>query len=145
MRKINIKELCIDIAVDIIGGILIALSAYNFASAAAFPMVGLNGIGLIFYHLFGLPIGAVSLVLNIPITLLCYKLLGKAFLLRSLRTIIITSFIMDVVAPMFPVYHGEPILAVICTAVLAGFGYAMIYLRESSTGGTDFILMAALP
>ena len=92
MKKINIKELCIDIAVDIIGGILIALSAYNFASAAAFPMVGLNGIGLIFYHLFGLPIGAVSLVLNIPITLLCYKLLGKAFLLRSLRTIIITSF-----------------------------------------------------
>ena len=143
MKKINIKELCIDIAVDIVGGILIALSAYNFASAAAFPMVGLNGIGLIFYHLFGLPIGAVSLVLNIPITLLCYKLLGKAFLLRSLRTIIITSFIMDVVAPMFPVYHGEPILAVICTAVLAGFGYAMIYLRESSTGGTDFILMAA--
>lgn len=143
MKKMNIKELCIDIAVDIIGGILIALSAYNFASAAAFPMVGLNGIGLIFYHLFGLPIGAVSFVLNIPITLICYKLLGKAFLLRSLRTIIITSFIMDVVAPLFPVYHGDPILAVICTAVFAGFGYAMIYLRESSTGGTDFILMAA--
>lgn len=143
MKKMNIKELCIDIAVDIIGGILIALSAYNFASAAAFPMVGLNGIGLIFYHLFGLPIGAVSFVLNIPITLICYKLLGKAFLLRSLRTIIITSFIMDVIAPLFPVYHGDPILAVICTAVFAGFGYAMIYLRESSTGGTDFILMAA--
>lgn len=143
MKKINIKELCIDIAVDIIGGILIALSAYNFASAAAFPMVGLNGIGLIFYHLFGLPIGAVSFVLNIPITLICYKLLGKKFLLRSLRTIIITSFIMDVIAPLFPVYHGDPILAVICTAVFAGFGYAMIYLRESSTGGTDFILMAA--
>ena len=34
-------------------------------------------------------------------------------------------------------------LAAICTGVLAGLGYALIYLRSSSTGGTDFIIMAA--
>lgn len=33
-------------------------------------------------------------------------------------------------------------LAAICTGVLAGLGYAIIYMQNSSTGGTDFIIMA---
>ena len=30
----------------------------------------------------------------------------------------------------------------VCTAVLSGLGYAMIFMRDSSTGGTDFILLS---
>ena len=136
------KELAVDILMDIAGGILIALGTYNFAAAAEFPMVGFNGIGLILYHLFGLPIGTVALILNIPVAILCWRILGKQFLLRSLRTIVITSLIMDLVAPLFPVYTGDRMLAAICTGVLSGLGYALIYLRESSTGGSDFIIMS---
>lgn len=136
------KELAVDILMDIAGGILIALGTYNFAAAAEFPMVGFNGIGLILYHLFGLPIGTVVLILNIPVAILCWRILGKQFLLRSLRTIVITSLIMDLVAPLFPVYTGDRMLAAICTGVLSGLGYALIYLRESSTGGSDFIIMS---
>ena len=54
----------------------------------------------------------------------------------------ITSLIMDYVAPLFPLYTGEKILAMVCTAVLSGLGYAMIFMRDSSTGGTDFILLS---
>lgn len=105
-------------------------------------MSGFNGIGLIFYHLWGLPIGAVVLILNIPTALLCYKALGKGFMLRSAKSIVITSAIMDYVAPLLPLYTGDKILAVVCTAVLSGLGYAMIFMRESSTGGADFITLA---
>ena len=54
MKTNKKKELCIDILVDIAAGVLIALGTYNFATAAKFPMSGFNGIGLIFYHLWGL-------------------------------------------------------------------------------------------
>lgn len=141
MKTKKKKELAIDILTDIAAGFLIALGTYNFATAAKFPMSGFNGIGLIFYHLWGLPIGTVALVLNLPVALICYKTLGKSFMLRSMRSILITSLIMDYVAPLFPLYTGEKILAMICTAVLAGLGYAMIFMRDSSTGGTDFILL----
>ena len=80
---------------------------------AKFPMVGFNGIALIFYHLFGLPIGTVAMLLNIPVAIVCFRILGKDFFIRSIRTIIITSVIMDVVAPMFPVYTGDRMLAAI--------------------------------
>lgn len=142
MKNLNVKRLSIDILVDILGGILIAIGTYNFAAASGFPMVGFNGIGLILYHLLGLPIGTVALVLNIPVAIACFKILGRAFFIRSIRTIVITSVIMDVVAPKFPVYEGDLMLSAICTGVLSGLGYALIYMRDSSTGGTDFIMLS---
>ena len=98
----TVKNLAKDIAIDIIAGILIGLGTYNFTVTAEFPMVGISGIALIFYHLFGVPIGISSMLMNIPIAIICYKALGKGFLIRSVKTIIITSLIIDMVAPMFP-------------------------------------------
>lgn len=141
-RKWDWKQLGLDILVDIAGGLLIAIGVYNFASAAEFPMTGFSGIALIFYYLFKAPIGLVSVLLNIPVALFCYRILGRDFFIRSIKTIIITSFIMDKVAPLFPVYQGDRILAAVCTGVFAGLGYALIYMRNSSTGGADFIIMS---
>ena len=142
MERSKGKELAIDIVVDIVGNMLIAIGVYNFAANSGFPVAGISGIALIFYHLFGLPIGVMTVVLNIPIILLCYKLLGKEFLLRSLKTMIIAWPLMDIVAPMLPVYSGDRMLSAICVGVFSGLGYALIYLRNSSTGGADFIIMS---
>lgn len=79
MKRINGKELAIDILIDFVGGFLIAVGIYNFAAKAQFPMTGFSGIALIFYHLFHIPIGAMTILLNIPVVFLCYKLLGRTF------------------------------------------------------------------
>ena len=107
MKKMDFKNLSLDILIDVISGILIALGTYNFAAEADFPMVGVNGIALIFYHLFGSPIGTVALILNIPIAIFCFRILGRVFFMHSVRTIIITSLIMDYVAPLFSRLYGR--------------------------------------
>lgn len=135
-------ELAKDIAIDFIAGLLIAFGVYNLANAANFPMVGFNGIALILFKLFGLPMGTVALLMNIPVAIFTYPILGKKFFLKSARTILITSFVMDFIAPLLPVYEGDRLLAALCCGVLSGLGYAMIYMRGSSTGGADFISMA---
>ncbi|WP_461810404.1 YitT family protein [Faecalimonas sp.] len=142
MEKNKVKEFAIDILVDIVGNLLIAIGVYNFAANAKFPVAGISGIAMIFYHLFGLPIGTMTIILNIPIIIMCYKLLGKGFLLRSLKTMIIAWPLMDYVAPMLPVYSGDRMLSAICVGVFSGLGYAMIYMRNTSTGGADFIIMS---
>lgn len=142
MKKNKVKEFAVDIMVDIVGNLLIAIGVYNFAANSGFPVAGISGIALIFYHLFGLPIGIMTIVLNIPIILMCYKLLGKEFLFRSIKTMLIAWPLMDYVAPMFPVYDGERMLSAICVGVISGLGYAMIYMRNTSTGGADFIIMS---
>lgn len=138
----KVKQILKETLIETIGSILIAVGLYNFAVASEFPMTGFSGISLILYRLFHLPIGLTTVILNIPVAILCYKLLGKKFFLRSLRCILISSFMIDYVAPLFPVYTGDRMLSALCTGVFGGLGYAMIYTQNSSTGGTDFIIMA---
>lgn len=127
---------------EMIGSILIAIGVYNFAVYAEFPMTGFSGISIILYRLWSIPIGFSTILLNIPVAILCWKLLGKGFFLRSVRCTIISSVIMDYIAPLFPMYEGSRLLAALCTGVFAGLGYSLIYMQNSSTGGADFIIMA---
>ena len=127
---------------EMIGSILIAIGVYNFAVHAEFPMTGFSGISIILYRLWSIPIGFSTILLNIPVAILCWKLLGKGFFLRSVRCTIISSVSMDYIAPLFPMYEGSRLLAALCTGVFAGLGYSLIYMQNSSTGGADFIIMA---
>lgn len=142
MEKNNYQKWTKQLLTEILGSILIAAAIYNFALNANFPMTGFSGISIILYRLIGLPIGLSTVLLNVPITILCYKLLGKKFLVSSLRCMLISSVFMDYLAPLFPVYEGSRLLAALCTGIIGGVGYAMIYMQNSSTGGMDFITMS---
>ena len=142
MKKIFGESWAADTLTELLGSILTGIAVYNFAVPARFPMTGFSGLALILYRLWGLPIGVMTMVLNIPVALLCYKLLGRQFFFRSLRCMVLSSLFIDYGAPLLPLYAGDRLLASICTGVIGGLGYAMIYLRSSSTGGSDFIVMA---
>lgn len=138
----NMKKLAIQLFWECLGSIFVAIGIYNFAVQAKFPMTGFSGVALIMYRLLNIPIGLSTILLNIPVAILCYHLLGRKFFISSVRCMVISSILIDYVAPLFPVYQGSRLLAALCTGVFAGIGYALIYTRNSSTGGSDFIIMA---
>lgn len=127
---------------EIVGSFLSAVGVYNFAFQAAFPMTGFSGIAALFYYLFHIPAGIFTLLINIPVACFCYKLLGRRFFFRSVRCLFFFSLALDRIAPHFPVYTGDRLLAAICTGVFCGLGDAMIYMSGASTGGIDFITMS---
>ena len=139
MDKKKIKNIALDLAADIVGSFLIAIGIYNFATASEFPVTGITGIAQVLYIYFGLPIGTMTTIINIPIILACVKVLGVKFVVKSLKTLLISNFFMDVVAPLLPIYEGDLMLSSICMGLFAGLGYALIFMRDSSTGGVDFI------
>lgn len=132
----------LDILSEIIGCTLISLAIQNFAVPAEFPMTGFSGIALILNRFFRVPVGLSTILLNIPVAILCYHFIGKQFMANSLRCMIISSLFIDYLAPVFPLYQGSRLLACLSAGVLGGIGYALIYLRNSSTGGADFLIMA---
>lgn len=136
------KEIAIDIGADILGGLFIAIGVYNFAVSSGFPVAGISGIAVVFYYFWKIPIGIMTNILNVPIVIICYRLLGRKFFLKSIKTMLISNIMLDVVAPMLPVYEGDLMLSCICMGVFSGIGYALIYARDTSTGGTDFVMMA---
>ena len=140
--KINGKKLGMDIASDIIGSLLMGAGIYIFAAGSNFATGGISGIALMLNYLFGIPMGAFSLLMNVPLILISYRILGRTFLLYTLRTLIIQALIFDNICVMFPVYEGEPLLAALYTGVLMGAGLAVIYIRDSSTGGSDLVIMS---
>ena len=134
MKNYSLKEFGADILVDVAGGMMIAVGVYNFALHAIFPVAGFSGIAIILYHLLGIPVGIGTILLNVPVAVLCYKFLGKNFFLKSLKSIIISSIL--------TVYEGNRFLAALCMGVLCGTGFAIIFMRGSSTGGQDFITLS---
>lgn len=139
MEKKKIKNITLDLVADVVGSFLIAVGIYNFATASEFPVTGITGIAQVLYIYFGLPIGTMTTIINIPVILACVKVLGVKFIMKSIKTLLISTFFMDVVAPMLPVYEGDLMLSSICMGLFAGLGYAVIFMRDSSTGGLDFI------
>lgn len=138
----NVKKFSIRILWELLGSVFIAIGIYNFAVQAKFPMTGFSGISIILYRLWNIPIGLSTILLNIPVAILCYRLLGRKFFISSIRCMVLSSVLIDYVAPLFPVYEGSRLLAALCTGVFGGIGYALIYSKNSSTGGSDFVIMA---
>jgi len=131
-----------NLALEVLGCFISALGTYSFAVVAQVPVTGVAGIGAILYHLWGLPIGMTNILLNIPIVLVCFRLLGRGFFLRSVRCMVLFAFFTDFVLPALPVYSGDRLLAAVCGGVVMGIGDALIYMQNSSTGGLDFVTMA---
>ena len=136
------KNKSLNFLLQTLGCLISAAGIYSFAVAAGIPVTGVAGISAILYRLFGVPMGLSNVLINIPIILCTYKLLGRAFFLRSVYCMILFAISTDYVLPLLPVYQGDRLLATICAGVVGGIGDALIYMNNSSTGGLDFITMA---
>ncbi|MEG2082598.1 MAG: YitT family protein, partial [Oscillospiraceae bacterium] len=107
-----------------------------------FATGGISGLALVVNYLTHLPVGLVTLALNIPVIAISYSVLGKKFLIKSLKTMVVLSFCLDYIGPFLPQYKGDIILAAICAGVLIGTALVTIYMRGSSTGGGDFLILS---
>lgn len=132
----------LDLLCDLAGSFFYATGIYIFARAANFAPGGVSGLALIINYLWGLPIGFMTLILNVPLVLISYRFVGKKFLLKTMRSMIVCTIFLDIVFPHFPVYTGNQFLAALYSGVFLGTGLAFFYMRGSSSGGTDLLTMS---
>ena len=79
------KILATQLVWEFIGSVFIAAGIYNFAVQAKFPMTGFSGISIILYRLLNIPIGFSTILLNIPLAIICYRLLGRKFCIQMTK------------------------------------------------------------
>ena len=106
--KINPKTLLIDVLYDIIGSVLYGAGMYTFAVSSNFAPGGVSGLAILVNYITGgkIPIGLCTVIINIPIILICIRTLGKMFFLRSVKTILISAVIVDYIMPPSPLPKG---------------------------------------
>lgn len=136
------KEVLADLLYDIAGSILYAAGLVTFAGSADFAPGGVSGLSLILNRICGIPVGILTLVLNIPLVVISYRTVGKGFLLKTAKTMVIVTFFLDVIFPLFPVYRGQRIVAALYAGIFLGSGMVLFYMRGSSSGGIDFLTLS---
>ena len=101
---------------------------------------GITGVAQIINHLLPwAPIGTVVIVLNIPLFLLGWKLLGGHLLVSSLYAMFVSSAFIDVLHLAHTFEPMEPILGCIFGGVLMGASLGVVFQQGATTGGTDLI------
>lgn len=135
------KQIWYDVLYYLGGSLCYSIGIYSFAKDAGFAPGGFSGIALICNHLWNLPIGAMTLLFNIPAILVSYNVLGRGFLFKSLIAMGLCTLFLDIIFPLFPVYEGNPFLAALYSGVFIGVGLALLYMRGASSGGTDFLTL----
>ncbi len=136
----DVKRITIDVVYYIVGTLLYAASVNCFSAPNHIAPGGLSGVAtMIHYVVPSAPIGLTILVLNVPLLVAAWFCISRAFIVRTILCTMLSTVIMDVLAPILPVYQGDMFLVSVMGGVFSGVGLGMIFLRGGSTGGTEII------
>ena len=139
MPKKRAKEIIIDFLFYFAGCAVYSVALNCFIEPNSLVIGGFSGLAIIIKYLFGLPVGALIFALNLPLFIISYKLIGKAFIIKSAIATALMSVLIDLSAPVLPHFKGDTVLAALAGGVSSGIGLALIFIRGASTGGTDII------
>lgn len=99
---------------------------------------GVTGICLILFYLFKLPVGIMYFVINIPLLIMGWKLVGRDFLFKTLYGTSCLSFLITL-TETWKGPSNDIMLGSIYGGVLIGIGLGLIFMVNGSTGGTDVV------
>lgn len=142
--KDSAKELIMGVPNDILGGILFGISVNMFTAPNQMAPGGVTGLATLINYLFGVPIGTMAFLINVPLLIIAFKCLGFHFSIKTLKSSAIVSFMVDIVGLVFNSlnitgYRGDKILAALMGGVLTGLALASVFMRGSTTGGMDIV------
>lgn len=123
-----------------LGAVIYALAFDWFVAPNQIAMGGVTGLAQIVNALVPvLPVGVLSILVNVPLFLAGWRLLGGRLLVSSLYAMAVSSLAIDVIAWMHTFPPMDPILATLYGGAGMGVGLGLIFSQGATTGGTDII------
>ena len=126
----------------LIGAFILAAGFVFFITPYKLVPGGVFGIGIVLYHLLGIPVGLTGLAFNIPLTIIGIKLLGPRFGVKTVVGFVLTSVFIDGLAYFvgdIALVEDDALLSSIFGGVLIGFGLGLIFKAKASSGGTAIL------
>ena len=138
-----VKKQTAPVLLIVLGCTIMGLSYALFLIPHHFVPGGVSGLAIILNYFFKLPVGAMIIVLNIPIFLFGLRTMGKKYVLKSLVGMLLSSVMIDVFNQVLKVRSAtdNKVLASIYGGILLGIGLGIVFRGRASTGGSDIIGM----
>lgn len=128
----------------ILGTFLMSFAYKCIYDSAAMVTGGFSGIGVIVRHLTfgvvdgGIPMWITNILLNVPLFIAAFFIVGRRFLIYTAAGTIIMTFFLGVL-PSSVTDEADLLLAAITGGLAYGVGVGLVLRQGASTGGTDML------
>lgn len=128
----------------IIGTGILAISIQNFYDPIGLVTGGFTGLAIVIKTVSaavipgGIPLWLTNAVLNIPVFILSYIIMGRKFVGRTLfGTAMLSAWLY--IIPTVDLARGDMLLAAVFGALFSGAGMGIILRGHATTGGTEMV------
>ena len=140
MKKPPLKALLKEFAVITLGSLVYAVAFNWFFQPNALSFGGFTGVAQIIHFLVPvLPVGILTIVMNVPLFILGVRRMGLKLLFSSLYAMAAGSLLLDLVGAVYTFAPMEPLLACIYGGVLMGCSFGLMLRVNATTGGTELL------
>lgn len=152
-EKFLSKEWIVSYSLILVGAFLMAIGYVFFIAPYKFAPGGVYGIAIVIHHLTvgvfkmfpdGLPMGAVALMMDIPLTIIGTKILGPRFGVKTVVGFVSLAVFTDILGSLWgnqPLVAEQPLLSAIYGGLLIGIGLGMVFRSRATSGGSDIVAM----
>lgn len=143
MKTSNLLTTIWDYFLMTVGSLIFVMAWTSFLIPNGLASGGLTGLCTIIQYGTGIPVGWTYPTINIILLILGFLSLGKAFGVKTIYVIVLTSVLFEVM-PKFPqleVYIDEKFFVALVGSAMESVGIGLVLLRGGSTGGTDIVAM----
>lgn len=128
----------------IIGTGILAVSIQNFYDPIGLVTGGFTGLAIVIKTASaavipgGIPLWLTNVVLNVPVFILSYIIMGRKFVGRTLfGTAMLSAWLY--IIPSVDLARGDMLLAAVFGALFSGAGMGIILRGHATTGGTEMV------
>jgi uncharacterized membrane-anchored protein YitT (DUF2179 family) len=100
---------------------------------------GVTGLSIVGSKLFGLPLGLLIAVLNIPFVWLGYKQIGKSFAIYSIIGIVSLAISTSLMHHIPTIIEGDTLLITVVGGIIIGFGMGLALRNGGALDGIDML------
>ena len=130
-----------------VGSLIFCMAWTSIIIPTGLASGGLTGLCTIIQYATGgaIPIGWTYPIINIGLLIIGFLTLGRAFGIKTIYVIILTSVLFEVL-PKFPMlecheFVDDKLIGALVGAGLESVGLGLVLLRGGSSGGTDIVAM----
>lgn len=130
-----------------VGSVIFCMAWTSIIIPTGLTSGGLTGLSTIIEYATGgaIPMGVPYWIINIGLLVIGFLSLGRAFGIKTIYVIILTSVLFNVL-PQFEVlkcydFENDKLVGALLGAALESVGLGLVLLRGGSSGGTDIIAM----
>ena len=135
------KGLLLDLLFAVLGSALVGLAIAVFTVPNDIAPGGVSGLATALAYISPISVGTWALMLNIPLLLAAWRMLGPRSLVMTLISTLLLSLFIDLFGAVLPGYTNNVLLASVAGGAISGLGVGMLFLRGISTGGTDLLAL----